>query len=327
MGAHKGQSAPLDLSLAGESRRAYGSELLPQRLAIYAKAHERTVAMSEYIRDQKNSNKQMRQSLRAGLVNSLSTCGNYLLFRDYYTVHEIRLHKANFCKKHLICPFCASRRALKYTSAYMKKLEQVLKENPGLWPYLVTLTVKDGPDLLERFKHLKHGIDHMTVIRKEAARGRRPSIEMNKAIGGVSSYEIKRGKNSGEWHPHYHATWLCEEQPYETKLSEEWKDILGDSFIVDVKPFTEGQGVITGFLEVFAYALKFSTLTLEDNLEAFLKLNGKRFITQFGVLRGVEIPEDLEDEPLENLPYVELLFKYMKGTGYNYMPGWSSKKT
>lgn len=319
MGEENRESAPLDLTLAGESRRAYGSELLPQRLAVYATAHERAVAMSEYIRNNTHFNSFVRKRAHKGIVQGLKSCGNFLLFRDYYTVNEVRLHKANFCKKHLLCPLCALRRGAKYAQAYLEKLQFVMNQDPEVWPYLVTLTVKDGPDLQERFHHLKTGIEKMTELRKEAARDRRQQLEMNKALGGVSSYEIKKGKNSEEWHPHYHATWLCKEQPYETKLSQEWEEITGDSFIVDVKPFSEEQGIFTAFLEVFSYALKFSTLTLEDNFEAFLALHRKRFINSFGILRGVEIPEALEDEPLENLPFVELLFKYVYGSGYHFL--------
>ena len=216
---------------------------------------------------------------------------------------------------------CALRRGVKYVQGYMEKLEVVMKENPDVWPYLVTLTVKNGPDLMERFNHLKHSVEAMNRKRQEADRGRRSAIEMNKALGGVASYEIKKGETSQEWHPHYHGTWLCKEQPYETNLSQDWEEITGDSFVVDVKPFSKEQGLETGFLEVFAYALKFSTLTLEDNFEAFLKLNRQRFINSFGILRGVEIPEELADEQLEDLPFVELLFQYVLGSGYNFMPG------
>jgi hypothetical protein len=37
----------------------------------------------------------------------------------------------------------------------------------------------------------------------------------------------------------------------------------------------------------------------------------------FGILRGVEIPEELTDEPLDGLPYVELFYKYLSGAGYS----------
>ena len=319
MTEEKQERAPLDLSLAGESRRALTSGELPGRLERYAIAKQRALDMSQYIRFSTKNNSFVRNRAHKGLFFRLQQCGTFLLFRDYYQVNQVRLHQANFCKTHLLCPLCALRRGAKYVQAYMEKLEIVRNDNPGLWPYLVTLTVKDGPDLVERFQQLKLSVEAMNRKRQEADRGRRAPIEMNKALGGVSSYEIKKGANSGLWHPHYHATWLCKEQPYETRLSKEWEEITGDSFIVDVKPFSEEQGIYEGFLEVFAYALKFSTLSLEDNYEAFLKLSRKRFINSFGVLRGVEIPEALEDEQLEDLPYVELLFKYVSGSGYNFL--------
>ena len=51
-------------------------------------------------------------------------------------------------------------------------------------------------------------------------------------------------------------------------------------------------GEIDGFLETFKYALKFSDLPLQDNWEAYKTLKGKRLINSFGVLRGVEVPEE-----------------------------------
>lgn len=63
--------------------------------------------------------------------------------------------------------------------------------------------------------------------------------------------------------------WLCREAPDARKLSEEWQHWTGDSFIVDVRPFHSDQDVVSGFFEVFKYALKFSELPLADNWEAY----------------------------------------------------------
>ena len=91
-------------------------------------------------------------------------------------------------------------------------------------------------------------------------------------------------------------------------------DITGDSFIVDVSPISD---MASGFVEVLKYALKFSDLSLEDNYHAFQVLSGQRLMDSFGILRGVEIPEELTDEPLDGLPYVELFYKYLSGAGYS----------
>lgn len=313
-------TAPLDFSLSEESRGATKTCNLSSRLDRYAKAHERGLLMANHIRNH-TEYKSFVHSGYKGLPQRLESCGSYLQFRDYYTLDEIRLHKASWCKNHLLCPLCAIRRGAKYVKAYSEKTETVLHDNPVLKPYLVSLTVQNGPDLVERFNHLKHSHEAMNRQRQEADRGRRAPIEMSKAKGGVISYEVKKGRNSDEWHPHLHGTWLCDEQPYETRLSKEWESITGDSIIVDVQPFHDDQDPGNAFLEVFAYGLKFSTLDLKDNLEAFRLLHGKRFINSFGLLRGVKEPENLNDDPIQDAPYVDLFFRYIAGSGYNFVPG------
>lgn len=304
-------------TLAGETRDALSWELLPQRLHRYEKARMRALDVADYI---EVYGKSKRLPFKPGTVSKLRRCGEYLLFRDYYTIGEVRLHAANFCQLHMLDPLCDMRRASKFTAAYLVRLLEILKERPFLRPYLVTFTVKDGPDLLERFNHLKRCYQIMNENRKAANHGRRPPVEMNKAAGGVYTYEIKRGKNSGEWHVHIHSVWLCEERPLAMRLSEDWREVTGDSFIVDVTPFDDEKDFALGFLEVFAYTLKFSTMTIEDQVYAASLFRGKRLLNSFGVFRGVEIPEELTDEPIENLPFVELLYRFIVGSGYNLIP-------
>lgn len=295
---------PLNVgALAGEtSQGADDAAALPMRLDRYAKAHHRAVDMAHYA--------SARGEVK--LAAKLENCGSYLLFRDYYTVGKVRLHAAQFCKKHLVCPFCAIRRGAKMVKAYLDRLKVILAENPNLKPYMIGLTVKDGPDLGERFDHLQSGVQKLHRARSRE----RQYNESCKAAGAVWSYEFKRGANSKEWHPHIHAIWLCEEAPDKFALSEQWKAITGDSFIVDVKPFHQGEDVIGGFLEVFKYAVKFSDLPLEDNWHGFEVLAGKRLIASFGLFRGVEVPEEMTDEQLHDLPYLEHLYKFALGVGY-----------
>lgn len=288
--------------------------VLPARLDRYSKAHHRALAMSDYaMKAAAASTSSVLRKDYQKTAQSLRTCGNYLLFRDYYTVGKVRLHAAKFCKKHLLCPFCAIRRGAKMVKSYLAKLAVIKDANPHLKAYLVTLTVKDGDDLSERFSHLYRSVQRLHKTRT----GKGQHSEACKAEGAVWSYEFKRGKNSEKWHPHVHAVWLCNEAPDAVQLSAEWKAITGDSFIVDVTPFYDQEDVISGFLEVFKYAVKFSDLPLEDNWEGFQTLAGKRLIASFGLFRGVEVPEGLADESLDDLPYVEMLYKFIFGAGYS----------
>lgn len=314
------EKPPLDGILAETSREARKTGNFPSRISRYGKAHQRTLEMSEYISSVIKDNHNLARQL-GGLPHRLQSCGEYLLFRNYYTIEEIRLHKASFCMKHLLCPLCAMRRTLKVSGAYLDRFNTILLSNPGLEPYFVTVTSQNGPDLSERFDHNRRSYKKMTEQRYEAARGRRSLIEMNKALGGVHTFEVKKGSGSGQWHVHNHAIWLCREKPWETRLSDEWKEITGDSYIVDVKPLDKEKDPLLMFFETFSYALKLSTLTKEENLAAFRILAGKRMINSFGLFRGVQVPEDLNDIPLEDLPYIELLYRYMhESSSYHKAP-------
>lgn len=304
--AEKENSPGLD-ALAGESHKGGDDAAgLPIRLSRYSRAHHRALDMAKYARSQGDVKTAVK----------VEKCGHYLLFRDYYTVGKVRLHAADFCRKHLICPLCAIRRGAKLVKAYLDRFECLRANDSGLVPYLVTVTIKNGDDLAERFRHLHTNMGRMTQARRSYLRGKGPHVEMAKALAGVASYEFKRGKHSGLWHPHCHAVWLCREVPDQEKLSREWLDLTGDSYIVDVRPLNQTDPV-SGFLEVFKYAVKFSDLPVADNWEGWKALAKRRLVFSFGQFRGIDVPEDLTDEVLDDLPYIELLYQFVNGAGYS----------
>jgi hypothetical protein len=191
-----------------------------------------------------------------------------------------------------------------------------MAENPKINPFMVTFTIKDGADLRERFDHLQGSFRHYNTQRRKAISSRNRNLpnESNKALGGISSFEVKRGAGSKFWHPHCHAIWLCEQLPDASELAREWYLITGDSYIVDVRPFQTDKDVSAAFLEVFKYALKFSEIPVEDNWEAFEVLQRKRLVNSFGVFRGVAVPDQMTDEiQYDELPYIEMVFKYLSG--------------
>lgn len=297
-------------TLASKTVKGHTVDTHNQRLRKYETAHYRVKSMSEYIRKNFKGNKTYLH-----LARQIEECGAWLLFRHYYQVDEIRLHMANFCKKHILCPLCAIRRGGKAVEAYMNKLEVILQEHEHLKLYLVTFTIKNREDLGDAYNHLHQAMKTMLQQRRNALKGTRPSIQMNKAEGGVTSYEFKIGENSGLWHPHAHSLWLCSSRPDQQQLSEEWKAITGDSFIVDVRPINPDD-MVSGFLEVFKYAVKFTELPKDKNLDAFLLLKGRRLINPFGLFHGTKIPDTLTDDPIKDEPYIELFYRFMEGQGY-----------
>lgn len=278
--------------------------LLGERIARYGQAHARSRAMLDHLQGVKTE-----PSAKASA--GLATCGNYLHFREYFTVGKVRLHNATFCKQHLICPLCAIRRGAKALGAYLARWEIIQGERPELRPYLLTLTVKNGDDLEERQNHLTSSLRKLMDQRRNFNAGSRghPWTELCKAQGGVYTLELTNKGNG--WHPHAHMIVLAASEPCQEALSAEWHRITGDSFIVDCRPITGDPS--EGFMEVFKYAVKFSDLSLEDNWQAAQVLKGKRLLNSFGLFRGVEIPESLLDEPLDGLPYWDRFYRFLQG--------------
>jgi hypothetical protein len=290
---------PEQLQLDGVSE---GIDALPGRLQRYAKGKKGALDVAEYMADFPE---------HQAISKRVLSCGDYLVFRHYWTIDKVRLHGASLCMKHLLCPLCAIRRGSKALKAYLDRWEVIRAQNPFLRPFLVTLTVKDGDDLDERFKHLFNA-QHELWKRKRRGRG---SV-LDGVAGAVWSYEIKRGNGSGLWHPHLHMIALSENQPDHHQLASEWRNITGDSFIVDVRPIGEP---VQGFMEVFKYAVKFSDQPPSDTVHAYETLRSKRLLASSGVFRGVVVPDDLTDDEagLEDLPFVTLFYRYLRAAGYS----------
>ncbi len=301
---------------AGQGDEGSGIEALPGRVSRYGEAKKRALDVAEYrlTNGQDLDQRLSRQAWLDRTAERVKSCGDYLLFRHYYTVDDVRLHAAHLCMKHLLCPLCAIRRGSKALQAYLPRYEAVRAARPDLRPFLVTLTVKDGPDLLERFKHL-HAAQRELWKRKQRGRG---SV-LDQVDAAVWSYEVKLGAGSRLWHPHLHMVAMAPDLQLEDvregtlgPLSREWKEITGDSFMVNVKPISQADPA-SGFLEVFKYALKFSDMEPADTWQAFETLSGRRLVASSGLFRGIEIPDQLTDEPLDDLPFFEYLYRYFNG--------------
>lgn len=297
------------------------------RIAKYSGRKKRSLEMRDFLRDlsneipsflddgKRNISTEMDEAKRVS--SELSGCANFLVFHNYYTIEELRLSKVITCKKHLLCPFCAARRASKQVEKNGDRIKKVLEENKNLIPVMITLTVKNGEDLEERFTHLRDSFKKLQEKRRDANRGK-TETEFSKVTGSMFSYEVTNKGNG--WHPHIHMIALLDDYIDQGKLSKEWEAITKDSKIVDIRKITSKSGdnldISDALIEVFKYALKFSDLDLEHTWEAYRTLKGKRLLGSFGTLYGtISEPENLLDDLLDDLPYLEMFYTYSKHLG------------
>ena len=68
---------------------------------------------------------------------------------------------------------------------------------------------------------------------------------------------------------------------------------------------------------MFKYAVKFSDQPVEDTWHCYETLRGKRLIGSAGCFRSVVVPEQLIDEPFDDLPFRTLFYRYLTGRGYD----------
>jgi hypothetical protein len=272
-----------------------------QKLSRYGTAKARNRQMAGYIVGLGNRT-------HARIAQDMYNCASLLGFRHYTQSKQTILASGHFCKKHLLCPVCAIRRGVRTLRNYH---ERALHLADRFDFYLVTLTVKNGPDLHERYTHLKNAFKRLRT------RGRDGYGEWARVAGAIWSTEFTYSDENG-WHPHLHILVAVPkgEPPIRygqgSQLALDWLSVTGDSYIVHAAR-VEGSGddLAASLCEVLKYALKFGDLPLDKNWDAYWTLKGKRLVQSSGCFFGLDLPEnaDLVDDPLDG-PYIELWFRY-----------------
>lgn len=302
------KAKPLDPSQLGGTEEIGVSGLsdIGQRVKRYGTAKARNRQMADHL--VLASTQSLAAKAQYGrLAQSMYDCASWLALHHYPSTGKTLVGRVSTCKKHLLCPVCAILRGGKMLKRYAERAEHLADSHDF---ELVTLTVKNGPDLWERYTHLKHSFKR---LRDRAKKGYGPWVPV---LGAVWSTEFTHSAEG--WHPHLHIlTAKAKGAPpfrygQDSPLAREWHDLTGDSYIVHSAPIQADPAALPGALcEVLKYALKFSDLTLEDNLHAYHTLKGKRLLQSSGCLYGMELPDDadLADDPLD-AAYVEFLFRY-----------------
>lgn len=296
---------PLTLDCLAAESAGDGDRNLTERLGRYGTGKTRSHQMAGHVLAEGDRKLSYR----------LYRCASFLHFREWLDHGgKTTLHSGHFCQVPLLCPVCAIRRGGKMLRRYVERAEFITRTHDL---FMVTLTVRNGPDLAERYLHLKHAVKR---LRERAKKGYGAFAQ---AAGALWSTEFTN--NGKGWHPHVHMVWAV---PHSTtfdlpaatrQLRQDWEAITGDSFIVDVRHIraTNQDELVSAFCEVLKYALKFSGLSLDDNLHAYRTLKGQRLISSSGIWWGLELPEDarLEDDPLDG-PFIEHVYRFAGSAGY-----------
>lgn len=307
-------------SLAAQGEGVSGSSTgLGERLKRYGTAKARNHQMAGHL----------VKAYRPDLSKRLYDCGSYLRFRHYLDHQQTRLIESRSCDISLLCPLCAIRRGARLLKRYLERCAYLA---PAHDFYLVTLTVKNGPDLAERYAHLLKGWKRLN---ERAKKGYGAFADASGAFGSIEFTKSDKG-----WHPHMHMLWAMPKGTpplrwgQDSQLGMDWFAATGDSYIVHAERVeTPDRGsacatvdggtdpLVSALCEVLKYALKFSSLSLDDNLDAYWTLKGKRLTRAYGCFFGLEVPGELLDDAELDGPYLEWLFRYAGSSGYVFSSG------
>ena len=176
-------------------------------------------------------------------------------------------------------------------------------------------------DLEERYNHLTSSFRTLLSRYRDYKKKGWGFNQFCKIDGAFYTTEYTYNDKTKQWHPHIHIFALLNEWIDQEELAETWHDITLDSYIVDIRRVkkTKEHGYSKAVAEVCKYALKFGDLSVENTWDAFLTLKGKRLTGSFGSMHGVKIPEKATDDmPLEELPYIEMFYRFVFGTKSYY---------
>ena len=301
---HPGSSSS-NFHLEPEDCKAYMRiDGVPKKIERLGQAKARTKDFLDYacgLPESQSSNLRIPGFRLSKMLEETRHCADDLVVRRWPTADHYGLI-TRFCHRHLLCMVCAIQRGSFQMSRAMQRVDLI----GGLGNrqiYMLTLTVKNGPDLAERYDHLVAGLRFM----QQARRSRKHATCFKQLSGGMFSYEFKRG-NDNLWHPHVHMLvtspneLAIEQRPDRDggsswrwpDLSREWHRATGDSYIVECHPvYQNGPGGLNGALcEVFKYAVKVNELQHSDRLSALQILYRKRLLGTFGEFYGVGIDSD-----------------------------------
>lgn len=244
-------------------------------------------------------------------ARKLKSCGEFTITKKCNECNTYYFDGWYSCKDRF-CPLCQKKKSLQYVARLMPILIKLA--NDGYYIQLLNFTIKDSGNLKFGIRTLTNAFRYMTHQNRLYAK------EFNKRfIGGVRGLEIKKGANSGDWHPHYHCIVVKNEYSNDFEyLKNAWnnsvKSVTG-LLDIDVKlgsVFIQGinannrKELLKGVVESLKYMTKYDgefntkkshTLALNSLdkcsiLELVEATENVRQLSTWGVLRNFNAKEE-----------------------------------
>jgi plasmid rolling circle replication initiator protein Rep len=198
--------------------------------------------------------------------------------------HTLRSYPTFRCKK-LFCPDCAAERATRLGNQTEAKIREVMKTTKGRLCFL-TLTTKNAATLGSGLAKLK----------KSFANFKRKKDFKKHIKGYFGAFEYTFNPKTNDFHVHLHLIILRGKFWNQSDISEAWREVTGDSFIVDIREIKDTH---KGVKEVCKYPMKpadLMTMPDEKFLEVVKLKKGTRMFVSGGCFYNVKLDDDDADD-------------------------------
>lgn len=221
---------------------------------------------------------QMTSKIALGKIFALDNCRRWAHFAFDNVSGSVRV-MTDSCRQRW-CPMCAGQKS-KYAKESTKRWVESLHS-----PRFLTLTLRNEPgELLPQVQFLQ---DCFRRLRQRA-------FWKKKVTGGIWFLQVKRGKNSGCWHPHLHI--LIDGEFLEAgQLSDLWDLVTYGSPIIEIRRIDNPEKSADYVARYSARPATLDDMPIPDRIEVIEALHGKRLSGTFGTAKSVTLtPPKIED--------------------------------
>jgi hypothetical protein len=179
--------------------------------------------------------------------------------------HTVKSYPTYRCKKSH-CPDCASERAARLARQTETKIVEVMKTTKGRLCFL-TLTMPNAPTLESGLKRLKKSF---TAFKRKKA--------FKEHIHGyIGAFEYTYNPKTNDFHVHLHLIVLRGKFWNQADISDSWREVTGDAFIVDIREVKDAH---KGAKELAKYIVKSADL---------MKMPDDKFREVVGMRKGTRM--------------------------------------
>jgi len=226
-------------------------------------------------------------------IHALRNCRSFAHFARDKVSGDVRV-MTDSCRQRW-CPMCAGQKskfAKEATETYVRTLKA---------PRFLTLTLRNN----------ENGLKPQIEFLQDCFRRLRQRAYWKKNVtGGIWFLQIKRAKNSGCWHPHFHIL-LDGNYMEQSELSALWDLVTFGSPIIDIRQIhspEESSGYVARYS---ARPANLAEMSIDDRIEIMEALHGKRLCGTFGNAKSVTLtPPKIEDgSEWERLGYYDNIIR------------------